>query len=131
MMISTSAAPACGMSGAQKVAAQMAAVETLRRGFDRFTISGMGGQSNVQVINRAPTYAYTSGSATGFGNSVYGSATTTYGGGGPIVFGSNDANLLVVMYRKGDAGFSAAVDARSTLGADWEKKVKEGVNTCG
>jgi hypothetical protein len=131
VVISTSAAPACGMAGAQKVAAQMAAVETLRRGFERFAIAGMGGENNVRVIQRAPTYAYTTGSIAGFGNTAYGSATTTYGGGGPMVLGSNDASLLVVMYRKGDQGYRSAVDARATLGDDWEQKVKQGINTCG
>ncbi len=47
-----------------------------------------------------------------------------------MVMGSNDASLLVVMYRKGDTGFSNAVDAKVTLGADWEEKVKDGIRTC-
>ena len=51
-------------------------------------------------------------------------------GGGPLITGTNDANLVVVMYRKGDAGFNNAVDAKSTLGADWAKMVEKGVSTC-
>lgn len=130
VMITTSAAPACGASGAQKVAAQMAAVETLRRGFERFTIAGMSAQNNVRMVNRAPTAAYTSGTLNTFGNTTTGRATTTFSGGGPLIMGTNDANLIVVMYRKGDDGFNNAVDAKGTLGADWEKVVEKGVSTC-
>ncbi|WP_319825925.1 hypothetical protein [Thalassovita sp.] len=130
VMISTSAAPACGMSGAQRVAAQMAAVETLRRGFERFTIVGMGAQNNVRMATLPPTMATTTGTLNTYGNTTYGNATTTFSGGGPIVFGSNDANLVVVMYRKGESGYRNAVDARSTLGEDWHEKVEKGINTC-
>lgn len=130
VMITTSAAPACGISGAQKVAAQMAAVETLRRDFERFTIAGMASQNNVRVTSMAPTSAYTTGNFNTFGNMTTGTARTTYMGGGPLITGTNDANLVVVMYRKGDAGFNNAVDAKSTLGADWAKMVEKGVSTC-
>lgn len=130
VMITTSAAPSCGIAGAQKVATQMAAVETLRRGFERFTIAGMGAQNNVRVTSMAPTAAYTTGNFNTFGNMTTGTATTMYTGGGPLITGTNDANLAVIMYRKGDAGFNNAVDAKSTLGADWSNLVEKGVNTC-
>lgn len=130
VMITTSAAPACGVSGAQKVAAQMAAVETLRRGFERFTIAGMSAENNVRVVSMAPTAAYTTGTFNTFGNMTTGTARTTYSGGGPIFTGTNDANLVVVMYKKGDAGFNNAVDARGTLGEDWSNKVEKGISTC-
>lgn len=131
VMITTSAAPACGASGAQKVAARMAAVETVRRGFDRFSIVGMSAQNNVRVINRSPTSANTTSTFNTFGNTTTGRSTTVMSGGGPLIMGTNDANLVVVMYRQGDAGFNEAVDARGTLGADWRELVEKGIRTCG
>ena len=129
-LLSTSAAPVCGRTGAMKVASQMAAVETLRRGYPRFVILGAASQNNVSVINRAPTYAYTNSTYSGYGNTLYGNSTTTFGGGGPMIVGSNDADMNVLMLRPGDPGFERGVDARTTLGAEWEQLVKSGIKGC-
>lgn len=129
-LLSTSAAPACGQAGASRVAARMAAVETIRRGYNRFVILGARSDNNVSVINRAPTYSTTTGTYTGYGNAVYGSSTTTYGGGGPIIFGSNDAKLHVLMLGPKDRGYSHGIDAKRELGTDWPKLVKSGITTC-
>jgi hypothetical protein len=130
IIINTSAAPACGSAGATRVASRMAAVETLRNGFERFIIQGAGQANNVSVINRPPTGAYTTGTFNTFGNTTYGNATTTYTGGGPMLVGQHDANLLVLMLNPGDAGFSNGVDAKRVLGDDWEKLVERGIRTC-
>jgi hypothetical protein len=130
VIISTSAAPACGRSGAAKVAARMAAVETLRRGYQRFTIVGTNSANNTQIIRSGPTYANTYSSASFRGNSMYGNSTTYFGGQQTFVVGSHDAELLVVMFKQGEAGFNNAVDAKFELGGDWEELVKEGVNSC-
>lgn len=130
-ILSTSAAPVCGSTGAQKVASKMAAVETLRRGYDRYIIAGAQNANNVSVINRAPTGATTTGTFNTFGNTTYGSANTTYYGGGPMVMGSHDAQLAVVMFRRGERGYENALDAKQLLGADWEELVKSGAKTCG
>lgn len=130
VIISTSAAPACGVAGAQKVAAKMAAVETLRRGFERFIVGGAQSQNNVRVVNTAPTGAFTTGSVNTFGNTSTGAFNTTFTGGGPVFYGSNDASLLITMFNRGERGFNDAVDARSTLGPDWEEIVQKGVTTC-
>lgn len=130
-IISTSAAPACGTSGARRVVNRMAAVETIRQGYDRFVIAGARSENNVRAVNTGPTSAYTTGQATTYGNTTYGSATTTYSGGGVLYTGSNDADLHVVMLRPGDAGFDNALDARETLGPEWQRLVEEGVRTCG
>lgn len=130
IIINTSAAPACGSAGATRVASQMAAVETLRNGFERFVIQGAGQSNNVSVINRPPTGAYTTGTFNTFGNTTYGTARTTYTGGGPMVVGQHGANLLVLMLNPGDAGFSEGVDAKRVLGDDWEKLVERGIRTC-
>lgn len=130
MIISTSAAPACGRSGAAKVASKMAAVETLRRGYQRYVIAGANAENNVRVIQTGPTYANTYSNASFYGNSGYGNSTTYFGGQQTIFSGSNDADLAVVMFNPGEKGFSQAIDAKTELGADWQKLVKDGVRTC-
>lgn len=138
ILISTAAAPACGRTGAAKVALKMAAIETLRRGYTRFVITGAGSQSNVSAIATGPTYANTNTTGTfnrgfgGFGRTTYsGQSRTTYGGQGFTVFGTNDADLNVLMLKKGERYFSDGVDAKITLGVDWAELVENGVNTCG
>lgn len=100
----------------------MAAVETLRRGFDRFIIMGSQAGNNVSVVNRPPTGAFT----------TYGSgfATTTLTGGGPIVMGTHDSELLVLMLNPGEPNYSQGVDARHSLGPDWQRLVESGIRTC-
>ena len=72
VQITTSAAPACGAAGAEKVAYQRAAIETIKHGFDRFIITGAGAQNNVRVVGTTPLQAHTTGTATGIvsGNMV-------------------------------------------------------------
>lgn len=130
IMLSTSAAPACGRTGAVKVANKMAAVETLRRGYQRFIIAGANSANNTRAISTGPTYAYTSGSYSGYGNSVYGNSTTTFGGNNVMWTGSNDADLLVIMLNPGERGYNDGIDAKSQLGAEWEQLVKDGISTC-
>ena len=131
IMISTSAAPVCHVSGAQAVAAKMAAVETIRHGFERFVIGGARSANNVRAFQMGPTGSHTTGTFNSFDNTTYGSATTTYTGGGVILTGSNDASLLVTMFNRGEPGYSNAIDARSVLGPEWQEFVEKGVNTCG
>ena len=130
ILLNTSASPARGASGAEKVAAQMAAVETVRRGFDRFVIVGAGSENNVSVINSGPRYAMTYGTFNTFGDTTYGNSTTTFGGSTPIITGTRDRTLNVLMLNPGDEGFSQGVDAKAALGSDWQTLVEEGVSTC-
>ena len=109
----------------------MAAVEVIRRGYERYIIAGSQAQNNVGVINRAPTGYQTVGSATVYGNTAYGSSTTTAIGGGPVVYGTRDQGLSIVMFNRGDAGFERGLDARQALGPDWPTIVRNGVKTCG
>lgn len=129
-LLSTSAAPACGRSGAVEVAGKMAAVETLRRGYTHFIILGAGSESNVSTITTGPTYATTTGTYNRFGNSISGNSTTTFGGQQTMIVGSNDADLRVLMLRRGDPYFSQGVDARAQLGPEWRSLVEEGIKTC-
>ena len=130
IIISTSAAPACGTAGAAKVAAKMAAIETIRRGFERYIILGSQQANNVGVIRTGPTYANTYGQASVYGNTAYGSSTTYYGGQQTIFTGSHDRGLAVLMLNRGDKGFANGVDAKAQLGEDWQQLVANGINTC-
>jgi hypothetical protein len=130
VVLTTSAAPICGATGSQEVAQAMAAIETVRRGFERYLIAGAGSQNNVKVMQTGPTYANTYGSATVTGNTVQGSATTYYGGQQTFVYGTHDTAMRVVMLNRGDAGYDQGVDAKMILGPDWQEKVTNGINQC-
>lgn len=108
----------------------MAAVEVLRKGFERYIIVGGDASNNTGVMRTGPTYANTYASFNRSGNTIYGNGTTYYGGQQTIIYGTHDASLAVVAFNKGDPGYNDAVDAKSTLGEDWEKLVKTGVNSC-
>jgi hypothetical protein len=116
------------------VAVKQAAVETIRRGYDRFLIVGGQYQNDVRVVGHTPVIAHTTGqaTATGFGNfaTAQGSATTTYSGGQPIVGGSHNQGLVVKMFRDGDPAGSNAVSARSTLGPEWKSISERTTLTC-
>lgn len=130
MIIDAGAAPACGRSGAVKVAAKSAAVETIRAGYDKYIITGAAAQSNITTTQTPGTFN-TFGTSTylGGGFRTY-NATTTYTPGPTIVAGSHDRQLGVVMFRNGEPGAEQAIDARETLGAEWQDIVKSGVHTC-
>ena len=128
-VINTSAAPACGANGAAHVAAAMAAVTTIRQGFDKYVINGGGAQNNVHTYQGA---GYTTSSGTvnygsGFGT-YYG--TSTYHPGPVMELGSHDQSFDVTMFHNGDPGSENAIDARMVLGPKWEDKVKNGIHTC-
>jgi hypothetical protein len=125
MIIQTSAAPVCRGTGALHVAQQLAAVETIRAGYDRYVITGGQAQNNVSVTQTPGSYT-----TTGTVNGNFYNATTTYQPGPTIVSGSHDQGLAVVMFREGEPGAQQAVPARAVLGADWEEKVKNGIHTC-
>lgn len=130
ILLTTSAAPICGTTGSQRVAQEMAAIETIRRGFTRYLVLGASAQNNVSVIRTGPTYAQTTGSATAMGNTVYGSSTTTYGGQQTLYSGSHDTGVRLIMLNPGDQGYEQGIEAKQVLGPEWQKKVEDGVNTC-
>lgn len=129
-IIITSAAPACGRSGAAEVASKMAAVATIRQGFDRYKIADAASQDNTRVVQTLPTYSTTTSSAQVYGNNIYGNSTTSYGGGGTFLTGRQEAALEVVMYNLGDSGFEDGIDAKVVLGEEWEKIASEGIEIC-
>lgn len=137
IQITSSAAPVCGPIGAQNVALRRAAIETLQRGFDRFVIVGAQAQNNVGVIGYTPVVANTYGTASAYGTTLgsstystaYGQSSTYFSGGQPIIAGTHDQGLVVKMFRVSDPNAANAVDARATLGPDWQESIKEGVAT--
>jgi hypothetical protein len=136
VQVNTSAAPACGGNGARRVAVQQAAVETINRGYDRFIVMDGQHQNNVGVVGYMPQQSYSTGSVQGsvYGNqySAYGSSNTTTYGGQPIYGGSHDQALTIKMFRNSDPGAGNAIDARQTLGPEWQEIVsKGGPRTCG
>jgi hypothetical protein len=130
IVLTTEAAPVCGTTGSQHVAQMMAAVETLRHGYERNVIGGAANQNNVRVLQTGPTYSNTYGTASVSGNTIYGQSSTTYGGQQTFVFGSHDTAMRVLMLNSGDPEFDRGVDARTVLGPDWQKKVADGIHTC-
>jgi hypothetical protein len=47
-----------------------------------------------------------------------------------MVFGTHDTGMRVLMLNAGDQGYDQGVDAKMVLGADWQEKVKDGINSC-
>lgn len=128
--INTSAAPVCGEAGAQRVAVQRAAIETIRQGYDGYVVADANYENNVRVTNSGPTYANTTtnGSITTFGNSGYysGQSRTTFGGNYPIISGRHHQQMIIKMMRRGDAMYDKAIDARGALGPDWKRLAENG-----
>jgi hypothetical protein len=134
IQITTSAAPVCGATGAQYIALRQAAVETIRRGFDKFIIVGGQYQNDVRVVGHTPVTAHTTGTATtsGFGNVAVtqGQSTTTYSGGYPIIAGKHNQALIVRLYKADDPMGAKAISARQVLGPKWKEIVKSDPLTC-
>ena len=100
VQVSVNAAPACGITGAQRVALRIAAAETVNRGFERFIIGGTEQSSELIVA------------------------------GGGFMHRRNQV-INVVMLNRGDTGFENGLDAKQTLGSDWQKKLDtSGRTTC-
>jgi hypothetical protein len=134
VQITSSAAPACGSGGAQKIALQRAAAETIRRGYDRFQIFGADARTDVRVVGYTPVQANTTGSATAIstGNIVtaHGSSSTIVTGGQPIYGGSHKQGLIIKMYREGDPSGANALSARDTLGPNWQELASKNSWNC-
>lgn len=129
VMVQASAAPVCGPEGAARVAAQTAAIETIRSGYTRYVINGGDAQNNVRAY-ALPGQTYHQGNVRVAGAHGFYSGTSTYVPGPVIVAGRHNQNLYVTMFRPGDPGYENALDARSTLGPEWQERVRNGVRTC-
>ncbi|HKQ44035.1 MAG TPA: hypothetical protein VJS47_01455 [Rhizomicrobium sp.] len=136
LQISVSAAPICGASGANNVAAHRAAVETIRHGFDRFIVLGSQAQDNVKMIAMPSTGSTTVASGSvmstpGSGMATFqGTSTTTNDGGGPFIFGDHDQTVIIKMFKDADPAGQNAVSARAALGEKWQEAVASKGGTC-
>lgn len=125
--ITASAAPVCGAIGAQSVASRDAAIATIRNGFDAYIILGGQAQDNVGVVGYTPETANTYELVTPYGAT----STTTYSGGYPIVAGTHDQAITVQMFHDDDPGAANAIQARTTLGPNWQDVAANGFpKTC-
>lgn len=129
IIVDAGAAPICGSAGAAKAAERMAAIETIRAGYERYVIVGSQAENNVSV-SRGPGSFNTTGTMWTNGNYGTYASSTTYTPGPTIVSGSHDRSLGVVMLNRGDAGFEQGLDAREMLGPKWQELVKSGIHSC-
>lgn len=124
-LVQSSAAPACGGIGAARVAQKEAAVATLKAGYDRYIIVDAASANNVHVYQTPGSYH-----TTAYASGPFVSATTTYQPGMPIVAGSHDQSFAIRMFKDGEPGAENAISARSALGPEWEKQLKQPILTC-
>lgn len=134
VQITSSTAPVCGVAGTQRVATTRAAVETIKRGYERFIVMGGQYQNTMRVAGYTPVTAHTTGRATAntYGNTtnIYGSARTTYSGGNPITIGGHSQGLIVKMFNPGEKGYKQAVPAKKVLGPKWQDAVNKPSYSC-
>jgi hypothetical protein len=109
--ITARAAPVCGGEGAERVAFRQAAIETIRRGYDRFVIMNGLAQNNVST-----------------GTYVYGNRYGVYSS--PIFYGSHDQAIIVRTLRDNDPEARKALSARAVLGPTWHQQITSDTLTC-
>lgn len=130
VIVSTSAEADCGAQAALRIASRQAAAETIRRGFDKYMIVNSEGSSDIRQVGATPVFANTSASGNVVGNNLYVNSSTSVYGGMPIYGGSHDRNITIVMFHNGDEQGGNAIDAKSVLGPDWQKKIARPETTC-
>lgn len=135
VQVSANAAPICGAEGAQKVTTRLAAIETIKHGFDRYIVLGSQAGTTPQYAGTTPLVAnsYGSGTVTTYGNTgtFQAQSTTQYSGGTPIILNRHNQALQVRMFKADDPQAVNALDAKRILGSDWRKLVAKGtVATC-
>lgn len=134
VQITANAAPACGRNGAQRIAVQQAAVETINRGFDGFVVLGGQDQSYQVLLGRTPVTTNATGSAIVYGGAnsaaVLGQSRSVTTGGVPLVGVRSGQALIVRMFKESDPEYQYAIPARATLGPDWEKIAAQRTFTC-
>jgi hypothetical protein len=128
VIINTSAAPICGGNGAAKVAEKMAAIETIRAGYDRYVIVGAQRSNNTRVVQTGGT-VNTFGTVNSYGNNASFGSTSTYTPN-YAVRGSHDQSIAVRMFKNAEPGADSAISARDILGPKWENLAKDGISTC-
>lgn len=92
----------CGKTAAASITSKLAAIEVIRRGYDRYVVTSLTNTSQLYSI------------------------PLQYGG----VYSTNGSDLRVKMVAKGERGYTNALDARSVLGSNWRELVETGINSC-
>lgn len=117
----------CGITGAQKVAISSAAIETIKRGYDRFEILGQNNDSYSQLM-AGPAETTTSVTVNADSSATL---TTSSSSGLPMMFERNEQVLHVRTVTTEDPGFSVALSAKGILGENWAELVEKGkIRTC-
>ncbi|MGH6713108.1 MAG: hypothetical protein ACREEK_29655 [Bradyrhizobium sp.] len=115
VQITARAAAICGSVGAEKLALKQAAVETIRRGFDRFIV--INAQAGGTYVGNTPIVVQNMGGGMAMAS-----------GGQPII--APNQGLVIKMFKDSDPQGSNALLARDTLGPDWQEQVKKDSITC-
>lgn len=118
IQITARAAPVCGPALAEKVALKQAAVETIRRGFDRFVV--LNAQASGTYRGNDPVYVQR------LGGGLYSAS------GGDAIIAPNQA-LTIKMFKDGDPQGGNALSARDTrrIGRSKSRKIASPVfNGC-
>lgn len=129
-VLRTSSAAGCGPAAAARVERELAAVETLRRGYDRFVIRGASTADSTKatVLNRADADAYASADV--YRNSANGNTVAYFGNQKVLLSGAHEAALYVHMLAPRDPGYKSAIRAKKVLGENWKQIVKTGIQSC-
>jgi len=93
---------------------RQAAVEVIRRGYDRYVI--LNGQSQSSVVGSTPVVV----------QGTYGGAVAY--GGAPLI--AHGQGLVVKMLRDGDPAASNALSAHAVLGPNWQEIASKTTLTC-
>ncbi|MET3966702.1 hypothetical protein [Bradyrhizobium sp. S3.9.1] len=115
VQITARAAPICGAAGAEKIAVRQAAVETIRRGYDRFIV--MNAQAGASYAGSTPVVVQNLGGGVAMAS------------GGTPMFAPNQG-LVIKMFKDGDPAAANALPARDTLGPEWQEQVKKNTINC-
>jgi hypothetical protein len=109
----------------------MAAIQTIKSGFDRFIVVSADGGETFAGFIQTPTTSTTTANVYGNSYSAYGTATTTTSGGTLVPLSKSRQDLVIQMYHNSDAGSENALDAKVFLGPDWPTLVADGPSdTC-
>jgi len=115
VQITARAAPICGAVGAEKIAVRQAAVETIRRGYDRFIV--LNAQAGGTYAGSTPIVVQRLGGGVAMAS-----------GGAPMI--APNQGLVIKMFKDGDPAAANALSARDSLGPDWQEQTKKNTINC-
>ena len=117
--IDVSKARACSPSEASELVNRLSAVETIRLGYDKYFISLKDAEDNIRIVDASYETRGTWGTGSGY-------TSTT-----PFFDGTQDVELAAIMYKNNEIESVNAIDARATLGSEWQNIATKGIpNNC-